>query len=187
MSAPAVTLSGAPVLETARLILRPPGPEDWPPYRDLLMSPRAAGIGGPFSEHRAFRDFGLELGHWLHFGAGPWVLCRKETGESLGLVGPWHPVGWPEKEIGWCVWPEAEGRGYAFEAAEAARAYAYTELGWPTAVSYVGAENARSRALAERLGAVIDRAAPELDPGTLTYRHPSPAALGLAPLAEGAA
>ncbi|MEM1431629.1 MAG: GNAT family N-acetyltransferase [Pseudomonadota bacterium] len=168
-----------PVLETERLLLRAPSREDWPAYRALMTSPRGEGLGRPHTESRAFRDFALEIGHWVHFGDGPWKVCRKDTGESVGLVGPWHPVGWPENEIGWMTWKGAEGRGYAFEAAAAARAYAYGTLGWDTAVSYIGPDNARSRKLAERLGAVIDPDATELDPGTLTHRHPSPEALGI--------
>jgi RimJ/RimL family protein N-acetyltransferase len=88
-------------------------------------------------------------------------------------------MGWPEKEIGWSVWaPEAEGKGLAFEAAQAARAWAYGTLGWTTAVSYIDPANARSIALARRLGATRDPEAPLIDgytpENTLVFRHPAP-------------
>jgi RimJ/RimL family protein N-acetyltransferase len=92
------------------------------------------------------------------------------------MTGPWFPEGWPEQEIGWSLWSaEAEGRGFALEAAQAARGYAYGDLGWPTAVSYIRPENRRSIALAQRLGAVLDPdAATPDDSDDLVYRHPAP-------------
>ena len=65
----------------------------------------------------------------------------------------------------------------AFRRWHAARGYAYGTLGWPTAVSYVDAENHRSCALARRLGAREDPAAPRPGPDGLVFRHPSPEAL----------
>ena len=92
---------------------------------------------------------------------------------------PWHPITWPEREIGWSVYdPAIEGTGIAREAAEAVRAWAYTTLGWTTAVSYIDPDNAASIRLAERLGCTLDEAAekPEGEP-CLVYRHPAPEAL----------
>jgi RimJ/RimL family protein N-acetyltransferase len=80
--------------------------------------------------------------------------------------------------VGWLVLaPEAEGTGLATEAARAAIADAYGRLGWPTVVSYIGPENARSIRLAEKLGAVPDPDAPQPRPEdpVLVYRHPRPA------------
>ena len=45
-----------PVLETERLVLRPPTGEDYPGFRDLIMSDRGRFIGGPLEdEGRAWR------------------------------------------------------------------------------------------------------------------------------------
>ncbi len=77
--------------------------------------------------------------------------------------------------MGWLLLPAFEGRGYAAEAARAARGYAYGTLGWKTAVSYVSAENHRSAALARRLGAREDLDAPSPGDG-LVFRHPAPEA-----------
>ena len=105
-------------------------------------------------------------------------MARKGDDTALGMVGPWFPAGWPERELGWTVWSDAaEGKGYAFEAAAAARDHAFGALGWETAVSYIDPDNIRSVALAERLGARHD---PEArGPGEnscLVYRHPRPEA-----------
>ncbi|MEO1677685.1 MAG: GNAT family N-acetyltransferase [Pseudomonadota bacterium] len=179
MSAPEIKLTGVPELETERLRMRAPIAKDWPAYRDLMTSERAKYLGGPHTPGRAYKEFSVEIAHWVIHGAGPWMLCLKGTDDAIGLVGPYHPEGWPEREIGWMIFEGGEGHGYAFEAAVASRHWAYTEGGWESAVSYIGQGNTRSIALAERLGAVLDEAATPLDPGDLVYRHPSAADLGL--------
>ena len=76
--------------------------------------------------------------------------------------------------------PDAEGRGIAFEAALVARRYAYETLGWSTAISLIAPSNARSAALAERLGAAYERDFDHVRYGRAAiYRHPSPNALGI--------
>jgi RimJ/RimL family protein N-acetyltransferase len=94
------------------------------------------------------------------------------------MTGPWFPEGWPEHELGWSVWnPAVEGKGFAFEAAKAARDFAWTELGWAGAVSYIDPGNDRSIALARRMGAVLDEdAASPGDGEALVFRHPAPEA-----------
>lgn len=171
-------IAGAPVLETARLILRAPVAEDWEGWRAFAASDRARYVGGPHDLAGAWRSFCHVVGAWVARGYGFFVFARKEGGPALGHAGPWRPADWPEAEIGWSVWsPEAEGKGFAREAAEAARAHAFRDLGWTTAVSYIHPENARSIRLAERLGARLDPAArtPWDDEKVLVYRHPAPA------------
>ena len=104
-------------------------------------------------------------------------LHGQRLGRRAGHDGPWFPAGWPEREIGWSVWrADAEGKGFAYEAATAARAHAFTALGWDTAVSYIDPENTRSIALAERMGASRDDKAahPGGDLPCYVYRHPAP-------------
>jgi RimJ/RimL family protein N-acetyltransferase len=165
-----------PVLETARLRLRPPRAEDWAPCAAFLQSDRAGFVGGPMTEGLAWRAFATILGHWLIRGYGAFVLEEKATGRAVGKAGPWYPAGWPEPELGWALWlAEAEGRGLAAEAVARSRAFAYRELGWRTAVSYVDPLNARSAALASRLGCRVDPAAATPgDDGCRVFRHPGP-------------
>lgn len=173
-----IALSGTPVLETARLVLRAPVAADWPQFRDFILSDRAQFIRAPgLDAPLAWRAFGHAIGMWVMRSFGQFVFCRKGSDAPLGMAGPWFPEGWPEREIAWTVWtPEAEGKGLAFEAAEAARAHAFGALGWTTAVSYIDPGNVRSIALAERLGALRDDAAawPRPDEPCLVYRHPAP-------------
>lgn len=170
-------LAGTPVLTTGRLTLRAPAPRDWPAFAAFLSSPRAQFVrDGEPDEGGKWRAFGHLVGHWVLRGYGLFVFTLKGDDTALGMAGPWYPAGWPEREIGWSVWrAEAEGRGYAFEAADAARAHAFGALGWHTAVSYIAHGNDRSVALAERLGARRDdRAARPGDRPCHVYRHPRP-------------
>jgi RimJ/RimL family protein N-acetyltransferase len=169
-------LADTPVLETERLNLRAPVLADYPAVEVFICSDRARFVlAEPGTPRVAWRVLAHVTGMWALRGFGPFVFCDRVSGEALGMSGPWYPMGWPEKEIGWSVWSaEAEGKGIAFEAAEAARAHAFGVLGWATAVSYIDPKNARSIALAERLGCVLDPDAQGPDDGgppALVYRH----------------
>ncbi len=176
---PTVELTGVPVLETERLVLRAPQARDLDAYVAAHDDPRARWMGGNAGREAAWRGFAAVTGHWALRGFGLWAVTEKGSDTCLGTVGCWYPQGWPEREIGWFVFPAAEGRGIAREAALAALGFAWATLGWTTAVSYIHPENARSIALAERLGATRDDAAdrpkPELD--TLVFRHMRPGTL----------
>lgn len=169
----------APVIETERLRLRAPGRQDWPAWRAMMASDRSRFIRDPeIDDGKAWRAFGHVIGHWVLRGYGSFVFTARGEDAALGMTGPWHPFDWPEREIGWSIWSaEAEGKGFAFEAATAARDFAFRALGWDTAVSYVDSENTRSIALAERLGGVRDDAArTPFDTPCLVFRHTPPQA-----------
>lgn len=160
-------------LETENLILRKPIPSDWQPFKELCMSARGKGIGGPYTHRQAWRQFAAEFGHWEIHGYGMFTVTAKGDETPLGLIGPWYPDDWPETEIGWMVFAAAEGRSIAYEAAMATLKHAYSDLNWDTVVSYIDADNSRSIALAERMGARHDKDAPQPHPETpvLVYRH----------------
>ena len=169
----------APILETERLILRAPKRADFDPYSAALMSERAQYIGGPFTLEGAWADFSKDAAGWVLNGFGLWAIQSRETGEFLGVVGPQQPPYFPEAEFGWVLVEAAEGKGVAYEAALAARAFCYERFGFTTLVSHIDVPNQRSIQLAERLGAVRDDAAPrpqisDSEPPFLIYRHPSP-------------
>lgn len=165
-----------PTLETERLILRVPRAGDHDIYSAFIRSDRARFMGQETGPIGAWATFSAEIGHWAMFGFGAFALDCKDTGRTLGMVGPFKPQVWPENEIGWFMF-EGEGKGYAYEAALATRAWAYETLGWTTAVSYIDHRNTRSIALATRLGAVLDPDAPSIVSDDVVYRHPGPEAL----------
>lgn len=167
------------VLTTERLTLRKPGAQDVAAFAAYYETERSKWNGGPLPYGRAWRALATHIGAWEMNGFGMFILCLKGSDEAIGFAGPWVPGDWPEKEIGWSLFsPEHEGKGFALEAARATLAHAYGPLGWETAVSYIAEANERSRALAERLGAVLDPKAPPppfaSEVATVVYRHPNP-------------
>ncbi len=174
-----------PVIETTRLILRGPEPEDYPNFKSTFTSYRARFMGGPLNPYESWMLYAAEIGHWRIRGFGMWMIHDRDTDETYGMAGGWKPAMWPEAEIAWVIWPEVAGRGIALEATHAARNYFYRQLGWKTAVSYIDPKNLDSIRLAERLGARKDPAAPTVDGHDVVYRHPSPEELDGTQLAHG--
>jgi RimJ/RimL family protein N-acetyltransferase len=169
---------GFPVVETARLRLRAPRSDDFSAAEIFLGSDRARYIGGPYERRAAWRGFCSTVATWLLDGYGYWGVERRDDGVLVGSVGFIGAPAFPEHELGWDLFDAAfEGRGYATEAATAARDWWFGDFGGPTLVSYVDPENAGSIAVAERLGAARDDAAQRVDPTDLVFRHPPPDAI----------
>ena len=105
---------------------------------------------------------------------GAWVATQRDSAAVVGFfqIGA-EPGDW-EPELGWLVSQDAEGKGYATEAAKAVRSHAFGTLGLASLVSYVDFENKRSVRVAERLGATRDAEAeawlPEHE-ACCVYRH----------------
>ncbi len=164
-----------PTIETQRLMMRMPALSDFEPLCAFYASARAEFVGGQMEPEQVWRHLALEIGHWQMLGYGRWTLVEKETGKAGGIIGLWNPEGWPEPEIGWDLFEGFGGKGYATEAATAARTYAYETLGWKTAISLVDPNNHASRAVAQRMGASRDGDFTHVRMGTLEiWRHMSP-------------
>jgi RimJ/RimL family protein N-acetyltransferase len=158
----------APILSTPRLTLRAMRPDDWPAYAAFMASGRSAHMGGPYNTRAAWGVFCHDAAGWPLYGAG--ALMVEAGGATVGQVGISHGPLFPEAELGWFLYDGAEGKGYAAEAAQALRDWAFAQ-GWPTLVSYIDPENTRSARVEERLGAWRDPDAVPQDPGDLVYRH----------------
>jgi RimJ/RimL family protein N-acetyltransferase len=168
-------MTAIPILTTERLTLRAPTLADFAPLADFYESPRAAFVGGPTTREQAWRILAQEAGHWHLQGFGRWIVEHRATGAAIGIVGLWFPEGFPERELGWDLFGGHEGRGYATEAARAARAHAYDALGWSTVISLVADGNHASARVAERLGARPDgRFTHERFGEATVWRHPAP-------------
>ena len=163
----------SPIIKTDRLLLREPVLEDWPSFAAVMTSDRARYMGGPFSIGSAWGAFCHGVALWQLFGVGNLTIELRETKQCLGQIEINQGPRFPEPELGWQLTSEAEGKGYAFEAAVALRDWAFQDRKLQTLVSYIDPGNARSIRLAERLGATIDDHAPKQDPDDLVYRHVS--------------
>ena len=154
-----------PTLTTERLSLRAPTPADFPLYAEILCSERGADIGGPYSRDDAWWDFAQLASGWVLHGHGGWAVETKD-GKLIGFALIGFEPGDQEPELGYMLGEEAEGQGYATEAAQVVKNYAFATLKMTTLVSYITIGNARSERVAERLGATKE--------GTLTYGDDTP-------------
>ena len=167
-----------PALETERLRLRVPGLADFPAWAEILCSPRALYMDGPYERDDAFMEFAASVGSWLLRGHGAYAVEARDTGEVLGFVCLNMEPSDREPELGFFLRQGAEGQGIAEEAARAAREQGWA-LGLPSLVSYIDPANTRSTRLAERVGGRRDPEAEAAyagtpDEGVAAYRHPRP-------------
>ena len=105
-------------------------------------------------------------------GFGFWTLEERASGRAIGRAGFYFPPQWSEPELGWQVFDGFEGKGLVYEAAMAARAAGPRLFGLNGVISYIVRDNSRSRRLAERMGATVERETELLGKPCLIYRHP---------------
>ncbi|MEM9320303.1 MAG: GNAT family N-acetyltransferase [Pseudomonadota bacterium] len=162
-----------PRLATARLLLRAPERADFDAYCAFMMSSRSH-VADP-SPRLVWHLFATEFVGWCLDGIGHWIIALKD-GPAVGVTGFSHPAYYPEPEMGWALYDGFEGQGFATEAAAAARDWAQGRIS--SLVSYTNPGNARSIAVAKRLGAQADLDAPlPQGAGAATcavYRHWGP-------------
>jgi RimJ/RimL family protein N-acetyltransferase len=163
-----------PVLETERLRLRPWWETDLDAFAAFCADEKSRKfLGGTLTRADAWRSMAVITGHWALRGYGIWVIEDKATGQFAGYSGLWNPEGWPGPEITWSVCTAFRRRGYAVEAARRARAYAYDELKWPTAVSIIHPDNVPSQRVAGRVGAALEKRIEFRGSPADLYRHPA--------------
>jgi RimJ/RimL family protein N-acetyltransferase len=159
----------APTLHTERLTLRMPVLGDFEHRAAFYASDRSAWEGGPMGRAQAWRVWASDVGLWPLRGYGPFSV--EADGAYLGEVGIYQAAEYPGPELGWFVVPEAEGKGYALEAARAVMGWVRRSFGWDQITSIIDAGNARSIALGLRLGGRIDPAGQGIDPGDVVIVH----------------
>jgi RimJ/RimL family protein N-acetyltransferase len=164
-----------PTLESERLRLRGWREDDLNAYAAFIANEVTVRfLGGTGDRPNAWRRMAMLLGHWALRGYGPWVIEDKASGQWVGYSGLWKPEGWPEPELMWGLAAHAHGRGYATEAAQRGREFAYRELGWTTLTSFIDPRNEPSLRVARRLSAVHERDIQLGDNQVGLYRHPGP-------------
>jgi RimJ/RimL family protein N-acetyltransferase len=164
------------VLETERLLLRGWRASDRAPFAAMNADPEVMRYI-PSVLTRAESDERLEriVRALDQDGFGLWAVEERSSRRFLGFTGLARPAFdahfTPAVEMGWRLAREAWGRGFATEAARAAAAFAFDELGLAELVSFTAVQNARSRAVMRRLGMRHD-AADDFDYPTLPPGHP---------------
>jgi RimJ/RimL family protein N-acetyltransferase len=150
-----------PGIETGRLLLRQWRASDVAPNTAMLSDPLSGRFitadGKPVTEPmNGWRNSAIMAGHWVLQGFGMFVVEEKSSGKFAGRVGPFFPPNWPGFEVGWGIANEFRGKGYAVEAARASINWSFATFELEKILHCIDRENARSQAVARRLGATID-------------------------------
>jgi RimJ/RimL family protein N-acetyltransferase len=109
-------------ITTARLSLRPVGPEHLPDLLRLKADERVFGamLHGVRTAQRTREELDDDMEFWLVRGYGTWSVFERETGDFLGIVGLMERPDGRGVALRYALWPECRGKGYAREAAKAA-------------------------------------------------------------------
>lgn len=147
-------------IETARLCLDMPSPEDFPALRVMAADPsmfRYSERGG-MTQEEAWTLLLRHIGHWLIAGFGVFSVREKESGRFVGQVGGsafQRGLG-PEfdhfPEMTWSIATSHRGRGYATEAAEAVVAALEAQPAFGSSVCLIHVDNQPSLRVAAKLG-----------------------------------
>lgn len=167
---------GTPLLTSKRIYLRGWEDGDFPHYLDLVSdSERMQYVGaGAMTTVQAQTEYRQMCEQWITRGIGIFVIAMRENNKPLGFTGLFESALLDEPELCWSLFPGSEGMGYASEAAALARDWSYRERNIGPLMSLVHPENQPSRAVAERLGASIERESAWLGKPRLVYRHVVP-------------
>lgn len=148
-----------PILQTARLILRPHGVHDYVACRTLWASADVVRhIGGvPLDSQAVWFRILRYAGMWALLGYGMWVIEERDGGVFLGEAGLLSAErGLPElegvPEAGWVLGPQAWGRGIATEAMQAILAWTDAHIEAPSTRCLIDPDNDSSIKVAGKLG-----------------------------------
>lgn len=149
----------APTLETERLRLRHIRRSDVEYFAETHADEAVMRhVGGPIGREDAWRRAMTGAGFWGVLGIGLWAIERIANGQTIGHVGFFDfqrdidPSIAGEPEMGWIFRRDAQGQGYAFEAASAALQWFDSAIGPLSVPAIIDLANSPSMKLAERLG-----------------------------------
>ncbi len=150
-------------IETERLIIRAPRPGDGPLLAEavgqsqahlLPWMPWAQRVPSAQEYEVVVRE---GIARWMRRENFWMMLVRKSDGRLIGGSGL-HDPAWdvPRFEIGYWVHVDEEGKGYVSEAVRAITDFAFITLRAQRLQIRCDAQNARSRAVAERCGYTLE-------------------------------
>jgi len=159
-------------LETERLLLRAPLPDDAEGLAPMYGDPevmRYVGDGRTLTPRETENSVRRTIETWAADGFGLFTAVRKEDDALIGRVGlilrnteTWHTAhagetGPTELEVGYTIARPFWGKGYATEAAAAARDFALDRLGARRLIALIIRGNDASENVARKLGFEYER------------------------------
>ena len=144
------------ILDTDRLILRQFTMDDAEFILELLNEPSfIQNIGDrkvrTIDDARAYIANG-PVASYAKNGFGLWLVILKETNESVGMCGLIKRDGLDDVDIGYALLPRFWSKGYAVEAAQAAKDYGKNVIGLTRLVAITDPANEGSIRVLEKIG-----------------------------------
>lgn len=143
------------ILETERLILRKMQQSDYYDVAEMLQDPDVMyAYEHDFSVQEVWGWIDRQITRYSQDGHGLWAVVSKTNGRMIGQAGltlqPYK--GTKVLEIGYLLKRRYWHCGYAWEAAEGCKKYAFDALGKQRIYAIIKADNVASRRVAERIG-----------------------------------
>lgn len=118
----------------------------------LHADPETERFLGPLSRQDALGRLRDNEREWRDLGYGRAAVLERSTERFLGRVGLKHWPQFEETEVAWTLVRAEWGKGYATEAARAWLEWGFANAVAPYVTAMIEPANARSRAVAARLG-----------------------------------
>lgn len=162
-----IPLPDTPMLETARLILRPMEMRDAPAIQRIfpqweVVKHLHAGIPWPYPDDGAATNIAMSLETRARGEKFYWVITLKGGDDvARGRIDLWPCDGQAQDMRGFWLDPLLQGHGLMTEAAEAVTRYAFEVLEWPLLYLTNSVENHASGRIKEKQGATRVRVEPK--------------------------
>lgn len=138
---------------TPRLLARPVEADDLPVFERLWGDKRVTRtLGGARDRAQVQKSLSEAVDHWSRWGFGRWLLQDGERPVGTVKLARCEIAGVPEVELGYALFSEFWGAGYATEAASGALDFGRGAAGLREVVAFALASNVASFAVMQRLG-----------------------------------
>ena len=140
-------------IRTGRLLLTPVGGADLADLAAIKADPDvfAVMLGGVRNYAQTAEDLALDVLAWGRHGFGMWAI-REHNGRFAGITGLQHREDGRGVALRFALWPEAQGRGLAREAAFAALRFGHDAARLPRIVAVARESNFASRMILGGIG-----------------------------------
>jgi RimJ/RimL family protein N-acetyltransferase len=151
------------IVRTARLVLTPVGGVDLPDLRAIKADPRvfAVMLGGVRSPVETAEELAEDVVAWAVNGFGIWAIRELDQDDPrvkgprarfVGITGLEQRPDGRGVALRFALWPEAQGRGLAREAAGAAMRFGHQQAGLRRIVAVARENNVASRTVLGGIG-----------------------------------
>jgi len=143
-------------LRSARLVLTPVGGGDLGDLQAIKADPRVFAImlGGVRTQAETAEELARDVQAWGAQGFGIWAIREIPSERFVGITGLEPRADGRGIALRFALWPEAQGRGLAREAAGMALRFGHDKAGLPRIVAVARESNFASRTVLGSIGMI---------------------------------